>query len=116
MKTRLLASFVAVLVLLPRTVFGWGQPHLAITKAALEVLPSWQKEGLGSELAPLAANYCLIPDRVYTEKENAKFAMMHTSPGEVYLKKPPLPVPEQTENLETLRYFMEKAVSALKEG
>lgn len=93
---------------------AWGQPHHAITKAALEVLPAWQKEQLGNELEALGANYCLIPDNVYSDKENAKFAAMESAPGEVYLKKLHLPTPEQAENLETLRYFMEKTVAALK--
>ena len=95
---------------------AWGQPHLAITKAALEVLPAWQKETLGSELTPLGDNYCLIPDHVYTDKENAKFASMESMPGEVYVKKLHLPTPEQGENLETFRYFMDKAVEAFKAG
>ncbi|MEY4484075.1 MAG: hypothetical protein RL693_1527, partial [Verrucomicrobiota bacterium] len=53
------------------SVFGWGEPHLAITKAALDVLPSWQREMLGDEFAPLGSRYCLIPDEVYTDKQNA---------------------------------------------
>jgi hypothetical protein len=39
---------------------------------------------------------------------------MDSSPGEVYLQKLHLPLPEQSENLETLRYFVERAVTALK--
>lgn len=105
-----------VLTLLPAVAsFGWGEPHLAITRGALDVLPSWQKEMLGAELAPLGSRYCLIPDEVYTDKENAKFAMMESEPGNVYLLKLHLPA-TQPENLEALRYFMEKAVTALKAG
>lgn len=99
---------------LPRTVMAWGEPHLAITKAALDVLPAWQRGLLGSELGPLASAYCIIPDRVYTDKEDAKFAIMDSSPDQVYLLKLHLPTPDQSENLEVLRYFMEKAVAALK--
>ena len=80
------------------------------------MLPTWQKEVLGAELARLADDYCLIPDHVYTDKENAKFAMMDSSPGEVYVRKLHLPVPEQAENLETVRYFMDKAVTSLEAG
>src|SRR5690349_1743262 len=101
MKTRLFALLLAALALMPRLGLGWGQPHLAITKAALEVLPPWQKELLGPELARLADDYCLIPDHVYTDKENAKYAMMESQPGEVYVKKLHLPVPDQAGNLET---------------
>lgn len=92
---------------------AWGEPHLAITKSALDVLPDWQKELLGDELAPLGANYCLIPDHVYTDHENAKFAIIESRPREVYLLNLHLPA-LQPENLETLRYFMQKAVAALR--
>lgn len=57
---------------------GLGEPHVAITKAALEVLPSWEKDLLGDERARLGHNYCLIPDHVYTDKANAKYATMDT--------------------------------------
>ena len=97
-----------------RPLMAWGEPHLAITAAALEILPAWQKKVLGDELAALAHDYCTIPDRVFTDKADAKFAQMDSSPGEVYLQKLHLPLPEQPENLETIRYFMEKAVTALK--
>jgi hypothetical protein len=114
--SRTLSLFLPpVFALLPCMSFAWGQPHLAITKAALEVLSSWQKEILGDELGRLASNYCLIPDNVYTDTENAKFAAMEAHPGEVYLKKLHLPEPDQTVNRETVRYFMEKAVTALRE-
>jgi hypothetical protein len=116
LKIRLFTLLATAFAFLPRLGFGWGEPHLAITKAALEVLSSWQKEVLGAELTRLADDYCLIPDHVYTDKENAKFAMMDSHPGEVYLKKLHLPVSEQAENLETIRYFMEKAVESLKAG
>ncbi len=103
-------------VLLPRLGLAWGEPHHAITKAALDALPTWQKEKLGDEFTALSSNYCLIPDNVYTDKDNAKFAMMDRHPGEVYLKKLHLPVPDQQENRETLGYFIDKAVAALKAG
>lgn len=117
MKTPFLQLIlILVLTLLPMAAsFGWGEPHLAITRGALEVLPAWQKEMLGAELEPLGSRYCLIPDEVYTDKENAKYAMMEAEPGKVYLLKLHLPA-TQPENLEVLRYFMEKAVIALKAG
>lgn len=110
-----LALVLLALALAPHPCLAWGEPHLAITKAALDVLPPWQKEILGAELAHLAGNYCIIPDNVYTDKENAKFAMMDSHPGEVYLRILHLPA-QQPENLEILRYFMDKAVAALKAG
>jgi hypothetical protein len=109
-------TLLAILLLLPVHLFGWGQPHHAITKAALETLPAWQQELLGAELDPLSAKHCMIPDRVYVDKANAKFAAMESSPGEVYLPKLHLPQADQTVNRETLRYFMQKAVDALKAG
>lgn len=100
----------------PRHAFAWGQPHLAITKGAVETLPTWQRQLLGSEFDLLAAKHCMIPDNVYSDKENAKFAAMESSPGEVYLQKLHLPQAEQAVNLESLRYFMQKAVDSIKEG
>jgi hypothetical protein len=105
-----------VFVLTSTECLAWGQPHHAITKAALEVLPAWQKKMLGAEFDALSTKHCMIPDNVYTDKENAKYAAMESSPGEVYLQKLHLPQAEQTVNRESLRYFMQKAVDALKAG
>ncbi len=103
-------------ILLPlASAFGWGEPHHAITSAAIGVLPAWQQSLLGTEAEPLAATYCLIPDNVYSDKDNAKFAAMDSQPGEVYIKKLHLPE-QQPENLDTFRYFMDKAVDAIKAG
>ena len=67
--------------------FGWGdKSHIVITKAALDVLPAWQQELLGEELAQLGDSYCMIPDRVHTDKENAKFAKMESQPDVTYLQ------------------------------
>lgn len=108
--------FFLGLILIPRpAAFGWGEPHTAITKAALEVLPRWQQELLGEEAPRLGDNYCLIPDHVFTDTENAKFAMMESKPRERYLLDLHLPA-QQPENLETLHYFLGKAVEALKAG
>ncbi len=75
----------------------------------------WQKEALGGELKQLGDNYCMIPDNVFTDKENAKYAKMESVPNEVYLKILHLPT-QQPEYLEAMRYFMEKAVAAWREG
>ena len=108
--------FVTFFVLAaPSLLFGWGEPHHAITRAALEVLPVWQKEALGGELKQMGDSYCMIPDNVYSDKENARFAKMESAPNEVYLKILHLPT-QQAEYLEVMRYFMEKAVAALREG
>lgn len=96
-------------------VFGWGEPHHAITRAALNVLPAWQKEVLGGELTKLGDSYCMIPDNVFSDKENARYARMESAPGEVYLKILHLPT-QQPEYLEVMRYFMDLAVKSLREG
>jgi hypothetical protein len=98
-----------------QSAFAWGEPHHAITGAAVEVLPAWQKELLGEEVARLGDSYCMIPDHVFTDKANAKFAQMESAPGEVYLKILHLPT-QQPEYLEVIRYFMERAVLSLREG
>lgn len=99
----------------PSFVFGWGEPHHAITRAALDVLPAWQKKVLGAELAQLGDNYCMIPDHVFADKENARYARMESTPSEVYLKILHLPT-QQPEYLEVMRYFMDLAVRSLREG
>lgn len=99
----------------PTLVLGWGEPHHAITRGALDVLPAWQKEALGGELKQLGDNYCMIPDHVFTDKENAKYAKMESVPNEVYLKILHVPT-QQEEYFEVMRYFMEKAVAALRDG
>lgn len=92
--------------------FAWSQPHHAITKAALEVLPGWQRELLGESGVRLGEDYCLIPDHVFTDRPNAKFAMIDGRPKDVYLLTLHLPA-SQEENLEVLRYFVGKAVESL---
>jgi len=92
---------------------GWSQPHMAITKAALEVLPAWQQKVLGDEMPRLADDYCLIPDHVFTDPDNAKFAIMESKPKEKYLLNLHLPA-QQVEDLQTIRYFMGKAVESLR--
>ncbi|WP_395737150.1 NPCBM/NEW2 domain-containing protein [Prosthecobacter sp.] len=110
------AAFTAFFALsIPTLVFGWGQPHHAITRGALEVLPAWQKEALGGELKQLGDSYCMIPDNVFSDKENAKYAKMESVPNEVYLKILHVPT-QQAEYHEVMRYFMEKAVAAWREG
>ena len=99
----------------PSLVFGWGEPHHAITRAALDVLPAWQREVLGAEFGPLGDSYCMIPDHVFTDKENAKYAKMESAPNEVYLKILHLPT-QQPEYLEVMRYFMDLAVKSLRDG
>ena len=113
MKHLALATLFAITT--PSLVFGWGEPHHAITRAALDVLPAWQREALGGELTQIGDSYCMIPDNVFTDKENAKYAKMESAPNEVYLKILHLPT-QQPEYLEVMRYFMEKAVAALREG
>ncbi len=101
---------------IPREGRGWCErPHQAITKAAIQALPAWQQNILGGEGAKLVSGYCLIPDRVFSDKENAKFARMDSRPGEVYLLNLHLPA-QQPENLETLRCFLSKAVGAHRAG
>ena len=114
-QTKPSPRLIAALTFLPLiSAFGWSEPHLAITKAALEVLAPWQKDLLGPEGTRLGDDYCLIPDHVFTDKPNAKFATMESKPGEVYIQTLHLPSPQQADNLETLRYFMGKAVSSIQ--
>jgi len=113
MNPRRFLLTVLIAILPCASALAWREPHIAITKAALAVLPDWQKALLGDELAPLGENYCLIPDHVYTDRANAKFALIESRPREVYVLDLHLPA-QQPENLETLRYFMGKAVAALR--
>jgi len=111
----LLLLLLLTLTFRPREGLAWGEAHRDITKAAIEVLPAWQQDILGGEAAKLSSDYCFIPDRVHTDIENGKFARMDSRPGEIYLINLHLPA-QQPQNLETLRYFMDKAVAALKAG
>lgn len=113
MRRPALLSFALALVAATPAAFGWGEPHLAITKAAVASLPDWQREVLGEEAKGLGDGYCLIPDNVYTDRKNARFAAMDSRPGEAYLLNLHLPA-LQPENFATLSYFMGKAVEALR--
>lgn len=105
-----LTASVAILAPLP-SALAWSQPHQAITRAALERLPDAQRTLLGEEVALLGDDYCLIPDHVFTDRANAKFAMVDDKPKEIYRLNLHLPA-QQPENLETIRYFLGKAVAA----
>jgi hypothetical protein len=94
---------------------GWGEPHKDITRAALGALTAGEREWLGPELEPLWNDYCLIPDRVFTDRANARYATLPSKPGEVYLKILHLPT-EPLECGEVLRHFLGQAVDAVKEG
>lgn len=111
MHTHLHAAFLALC--LPVLAFGWGQPHLAITRAALETLPEWQKTLLGNELQALGDRHCMIPDNVYSDRENARYAAMESRPGEAYLQVLHLPT-LQPDCLEVMTHFMNQAVTALR--
>jgi hypothetical protein len=95
--------------------WSWSEPHLSITRAALRVLPSEDQRRLTEEIGPLGDQYCLIPDHVFTNPANARFAMVGSRPGERYLTILHLPgTPMEVE--EVLRYFVGKAAEALREG
>lgn len=94
---------------------GWGAPHAAITRAALDALPESLRAQFGDDWAQLASLHCLIPDRVHADKEIARYAMMDSRPGVVYLVNLHLPA-TQHENFEVLQYFMAKGVEAMRSG
>ncbi len=93
--------------------FGWGAPHGPITQAALNVLPAWQGKALGAEREQLGRLYCIIPDLVHTRKDLAPYAMMDSRPNVTYLVNLHLPA-SPSENLDILRYFLDRAVNALQ--
>lgn len=103
------------LLFCPSTALAWGGGHRSITEGALPVLPVWEKDFLGEELALLGREHCVIPDMVYTKKEIAKYAMMDNKPNQVYLVELHLP-PNPPEAYEILRYFMNKAVEEFAAG
>lgn len=106
----------AVAALTAHLACGWGEPHGAITAAAIAALPAADRELFGDESGRLAASYCLIPDQVYSDTNNAPFAMMDSRPGMRYLVALHLPAATQAENAEILGYFLGKTVAALKAG
>ena len=93
--------------------WGWGSPHAAITQAALSTLPDWQREALGDEYPLLGGQYCYIPDWIYSHPEWRSYAVMDTKPEVVYLLTLHLPE-DQVENYAVLRYFLGRAVEALR--
>lgn len=116
MKTTLQISLSAgLLCCLALDAGAWGEPHGAITQAALAALPQSQRAQLGAEAGPLGNRYCVIPDEVFKGPEIAKYAMMDSRPGVTYLVNLHLPS-QQPDNYEILRYFMGKAVRALQAG
>lgn len=108
----LIAAFLSCLAL---DAGAWGEPHGAITQAAIAALPSAERARLGDEAGPLGSRHCVIPDEVFKGPEIARYAMMDSRPGVTYLVGLHLPGP-QPDNYDILGYFMGKAVSALQSG
>ncbi len=114
-------SFLLVFVVMSgmlvraRSALAWGGGHCYITEGALAALPAWEKDLLGKEFALLGREHCAIPDRVFADKEVARYAMMDSKPDQVYLVELHLP-PAPTDAYEILRYFMGKAVERFKAG
>lgn len=108
---------LCALLCLPSLAFGWSMaPHQAITRAAVALLPAWERELMGpAESALLIEKYCLIPDDVFSDKANAKYAAMPSKPGEVYIQQLHLPE-QQPETLAMLEYFMQQVVQSLQAG
>ena len=115
MKTKTYFAIVGLIILSCLRASGWGGPHAAITKAGLETLPTKQKTLLGDELPRLVSTYCIIPDIIHKDKSLAPFAIIYSSPGVVCPANLHLPA-QQPENFKILRYFMGKAVAALRNG
>lgn len=95
--------------------WGWGGPHSAMTRAAVGTLPDWQKAVLGEEAARLGAEYCFIPDWIFSHKEFQSYAILASEPGTVYNLKLHLSSPQPV-NHEVLRGCLTKVVSNLKAG
>lgn len=110
-----LLLFLLVAMNAPVPALAWGPGHTSITRGALEVLPSWEKEMLGPEWEELASRHCLIPDQVYSHPEIRRYAMMESQPGVVYLVNLHLPAGE-ADDFELLRYFLEQAVNGFAAG
>jgi len=116
MKPTLLLLLAAVLLsCLAPDAGAWGEPHGAITQAAIAALPASERARLGNEAGPLGSRYCVIPDEVFKGPEIARYAMMDSRPGVTYLVNLHLPGP-QPDNYAILHYFMGKAVGALQSG
>lgn len=114
--SRIATWLILATALTPSLCFAWSAgPHSEITRAAIATLPPWQQELLADEREKLARIYCLIPDNVYTDRVNGKFARMDSHPGEIYLHILHLPE-QQPQNLEAIRFFLDKAVASLKAG
>ena len=109
----------AILVILfiiasPIKSFGWGgENHKVITKAALPLLPEWERDILGVYADSLIQRYCLIPDHY----RNPDFEKVYAP----YIEIPFLPASslyhkseDAVADLYIFIYFAEKAVEYLR--
>jgi hypothetical protein len=107
--------------------WAWGgKPHAVITRAALEVLPGWEKEIWKDLLPKIIEEYCLIPDKYLSRPDLAGYAILddyqvkfteydYRIQQEFYIRNGHYHLPcDQKMNFRIYEFFLERIVSSLK--
>jgi hypothetical protein len=107
--------------------WGWGgRPHSVITRAALEALPSWEREIWKDLLPKIIEEYCLIPDFYLSRPDLAGYAILddyqvkfteydYRIQQEFFIRNGHYHLPcDQKMNFRIYEFFLERIVSSLK--
>jgi hypothetical protein len=105
----------ALLLTLGCTCFGWHDPHVAITRAAIRSLPASDQQWLGPEAEHIIEIYCWNPDRYFNVAAAERAAMR------VYCERPDGArihnvTWERKEDLATLEYLFSELIARLRAG
>lgn len=109
-RPRLLLALLAVL-LLAQHAHAWGPMHHAITEAAFDSLPPWQRELLASQRQTLIEFDCLIPDYARApahKKTIGRFVILPN--GDLFTHEPH----SREHNYAQMLHYFSKAVESVR--
>lgn len=101
----------AILTATAPCVYAWGKSiHSAITKAALEALPEWQRSLLAAQREALIERYCMIPDNAQAnQKELGKYILLPN--GDRFSH---LPYRGRQQNVYQIQHYLERSVDLIR--
>jgi hypothetical protein len=124
-----LLPMLVVFTVTTSVAWGWGGAfHSSITRAALDVLPQWEKDIWKDHIPSMIKEYCLIPDFYLTRPDLAGYAILddyqvtlgdytYRVTKDYIIRNGHFHLPDkQRENFRLYEYFFGKVVASLKEN
>jgi hypothetical protein len=105
--------FLLALLFLTPCAFAWGPMHAAITEAAYDSLPPWQREFLANQRQTLIEFDCIIPDLARApahKKTVGRFVLLPN--GDTFTHEPH----SREHNSALMLHYFSKAVESVRAG